>query len=67
MRIIILALLMTSCALVDGADKIQDRETHQDKYDALHKDRKKRRQLRKKGYPTNPRRKGSGGYDKYAY
>jgi len=70
-QLVVLCLLvsLSSCRLVDGTTTGPKRDTHGhvDTYDRTHKDRKKRKQLRKKGYPTNSRKKGNGGYDKYSY
>lgn len=62
--VILLSLLvnLSSCSLV--YEIVKTREKHQDKYDQLHKNKKKRKQLKKKGYPKNPRKTGNGGFDK---
>jgi len=58
--------LNSSCALVYPSYSGPRRDTHGhlDKYHKLHKNRKKRRQLKRKNYPKNPRKKGNGGFDK---
>lgn len=56
--VILIALLVVSCS----SNQHRDSHGHRLKYQEAQKDKKRKKMLKKRGYPDNVFKKGEGGY-----